>query len=253
MQMKNKASRVFMAATPLCLSLAFGLVACGGSDEGGNKSTGGSSSMSSGGSANNGGSANTAAGTGNTAAGTGNTAGNSSNNGGSANNGGGFDSGLPNDKPLGSLTPAEGQALCDKLDTYFSSGTIGMDLQDFNCRVAGLLAGAFSQPKTDAELQTACKGGYDSCKKAPPETETEECTPPGATCTATAAELEACMADSVAYLKQVEGTIPSCAEITLADLQAMEMPEQPDEPASCTTLDMKCPDAPALPGTGATP
>lgn len=231
--MNNSASRFFLATIPVCLSLALGVVACGGSDDGGSKSSGGSSSMSTAGSSS-GGSGNATAG--------------SANNGGSTtNNGSGFDSGLPNDKPLGMLTSAESDALCDKLGTYFSSGPVGAGLQDFNCRLAGLLAVAFSQPMTDAELQSGCQAAYDACKKAPPQNQTEECTPPDATCTATAAELEACMTDSVAYLQQVESAFPSCSEITLADLQNMETPDAPAEPTSCTTFEMKCPNGPSLP------
>jgi len=59
--------------------------------------------------------------------------------------------------------------------------------------------------------------------------------------------MEACANDSAKYIGQLSSIFPSCAELTLADLMDMGDVMTPAEPASCTTLDAKCPGGPTPP------
>jgi len=215
------------------IGLAFSLcVACGGSDGGGNgnMNAAGAGNMN-------------AAGAGNTnAAGAGNT-----NAAGAANTStGSFSSGLPADKQLGSLTDAEKAALCQKLSDYFSQGTISKSLEEFTCRSSSaLFALVLSGAQNDADLQTACKSAYEPCLSSPVMT-SESCkvSETGSTCTATVAEYDACMNDYAKSLDQLITTFPTCDKLTLtSSSQIFAL----SEPASCQTLQEKCPDA-ALPG-----
>lgn len=235
--MDRRNFRTLLASLPLCCAVASVLVACGGSDDGGSKS-------SSGGSATNGsGGTSSGAGTSNSA-GTGSPSGGSNN----GNNGGGFDSGLPDDQTLGSLSPSDAQALCDKFDAYFSKGSVATSLHELNCRMAGIFGVVFAMPQSDADAQAACKALYDECVTAPAET-TSQCTAPDATCMATAGELEQCLNDSVDALEQASSAIPSCDKLKLADLSASpsDMGMQPAESAACTAVETKCPNGPTLP------
>ena len=154
--------------------------------------------------------------------------------------GGDFTTSVPNDKPLGSLTDAESQQLCEDLSDYLSGSSFSADAQEVVCRSSGILAAVFSAPQTDAAARSACKTAYDECKAAPAESN-QQCDKPDASCMATVDDYKACMADMPAYLDQVKGTFPSCAELTLDDFDAIAG-EPPATPASCAALDTKCPD-----------
>ena len=246
MTMRNLA--VLRACLPIGLSLALGVVACGGSDAGDKSNTGGTSATSSGGS-----STSTAGGT--SKAGSTGTAGSTSTAGstGTAGSGsgpsGGLDTGLPGDATLSSLTDTQYTDLCKKFDDFYSSGPAAAGLKDVTCRLGGFLAAAFAGADTDAAARAACKSAYDSCLTAPAETTTDKCTKPTGTCTATVAELEACSTDSANAVQQLSSTFPSCADLTLADLMGMDSggDTTSTQPASCTTLSMKCPSAPMPP------
>ena len=213
--MTTRKLRTLWVCLPIGLSLSFGVFGCSGSDDSGDKAGGG---------------------------GSGNTA------------GGSFDSGLSDSQSLGALTDAQATALCDKLATYYSSSAVTATLDEFGCKFTGLIGAAFSGATTDDAARAACKTGYDECKEAP-SSSTQTCNKPSASCTATAAEFDACMNDSLAALQQTVNAIPACSTLTL--MQLMDSGEdssaEPSEPASCTTLKMKCPDAPAAPSPDLAP
>jgi hypothetical protein len=234
------------ACLPVGLALVLGVVACGGNDSGGNDtSMAGTSATGHGGSASSGGGSSSTAGSTSKAGGT-SVAGSTGTAGSGTGSGGDFDTGLPADKPIATLTDAEVASLCSKFDDFYSKGTVATNLKNFSCSFSGFLAAALGGADSDASARTLCKAAYDGCIAEPGET-TSECTKPSAECTATVGEVEACANDSAKYLAQLGDVFPSCAELTLADLMDMDAVMPPDEPSSCTTLDMKCPDAPMTP------
>jgi hypothetical protein len=231
-----------MNMKPVFVSIGLSLalcVACGGSD-GGNGNAGGSSSASGGSSSTSGGSGNPG-GSGNASAGASSSAGGTA-----STTTGSFTSGLPADKQLTALTDAEKASVCQKLSAYFSSPAVSKSFEEFLCRAESAAFALFSNPQTDAALQAACKPLYDQCIAAPVMT-SESCDVQqvSSTCTATVAEYDACMNDFAKGLDQVLAAIPSCDKLTLAS--ASQSPSGPSTPASCQTLQAKCPDV-SVPG-----
>ena len=223
----------------VCLGLSLSLcVACGGSD-GGNGNTGGSS-----------GSGNPSAGSGNPGAGSGNLSGSGSGGSGpsaagaASTNSGSFSSGLPGDKQLGSLTDDEAAALCKKLSEYFADGSaVSKSFEEVTCRLGSVVLATFGSPDTDAALQASCKSFYDSCV-ASPTMSSESCGKADASCTATAAEYEACVNDSVKQIGQLGTAVPSCDQLTLASAATVFAGGASTSPASCQAVSTKCPNAP---------
>jgi hypothetical protein len=223
--MQNSKSASLLVCLPLGFAVALAVVACGGSDDDGGKNNGGS-----------GGTSSSSAGT----SPSGGKGGSTSNTGGSGNgSGGNLSTGVPDDTTLDSLSDDQLGQVCDAIGAHYQAqaGTLP-------CRLAGMFAAAFSGAETDADARAACKGAYDSCVASPSE-ETQTCEKPSGECTATIGELEACLNDSDAALQQFYATFPSCETLTLADLMdSGEDITQPEDPASCTALEAKCPDAP---------
>lgn len=234
-----------MTLKPMFVSIGLSLalcVACGGSSDGGPAGSAGSAGSSSpggsGGSVSPGGS------------GPGGSSPGSSGAGGRPSTASGdFSSGLSGDKQLGSLTDQEFAGLCQKLHDYVSTSSFLEKAEEFSCRISGLFVATLSNAQTDAELQSSCKTAYNACLAAPTTT-TETCTKPDATCTATVAEYEACMSDSIEAFGEALKAVPACSELTLALLAMSGDDMMSQEPASCTALKAKCPSAPTLPGAG---
>lgn len=162
-------------------------------------------------------------------------------------NGGTFSSSLPASAPLNSLTPAQASTLCKELGTYVDGS-----LKPINCRLSGITLAAFSAfnpSATDAELKKACEDATAAClqEQGSPDGGANGggmCDPIPANCTATVAEMSACIADAANGLKQMANGIPSCASITRASFSSDAGAPgggEPPEPASCKALSMKCP------------
>ena len=147
---------------------------------------------------------------------------------------------LSGDTPLGGLSDGDLDKLCNELETFSTTGSYGMNLQEMSCLLTGMITAAFTGPETDAELQAGCKAAYDQCKAQPFEPETSECTKPQGTCTATVAELRQCMQDSAKALDTVVADLPSCSEITL-DSESDPGTGETTNPPSCVALEQKCP------------
>ena len=230
------AIRPIFASIGLCLATC---VACGGSDSG-SASPGGAGSNSAAGQSSGGGAPG------------GSGAGGSGAGGRPSSASGDYSSGVPGDKQLGSLSEQEFQGLCKKLDDYFSTGPVAAGIEEFNCRMSGLFGAALSGAQTDAALQTACKPVYDACIAAPTMA-TSTCTKPDATCTATVAEYDACLNDSLDALSTLQNALPSCDKLTVASLGSLGSlggATSAQESASCQTVKAKCPSAPPAPGLG---
>ncbi len=210
MQMLNL--RTLALSLPLGMALSL-CVACGGDDDGGSDNTGGTGGSTNGG-----------------------------NKGGSTSGGKGSGVSLPGDKVLGSLSDKEVEQLCDDLGELASSGPLATAGQEFACLMGGVLAGAFSGPSDDDELQAACQVAYDECKAEPLESEPAECEKPDPACTATVSELKACWDDASKAMQELIADIPSCSEITLESLESLDPDEaEVADPPSCVTLREKCP------------
>jgi hypothetical protein len=161
---------------------------------------------------------------------------------------GGFMSSLPGSSQIGTLSMDQLQTLCDEFGAYSLNSSLGSDTKEITCRFSALLSAAFTNPQTDSDLQAACQTAYDSCTT---QSQQDMCnTTPDPSCTATVAEYTACVNDATALLHATLDSIPSCSEVTLADLDSDGgSSDQTMTPASCQAVENECPSM-ATPGSG---
>jgi hypothetical protein len=240
--MKKSKMGVLSVALPLGLGLSLALSACGGSDSDGNGNAGGTAGA--------GGTKATSGGSGSSAAGMSSKAGSSGSgtgtNGGTGNNpGNGGD--VPGDTPLSDLTDDQVDQLCEDFGERFS----GAEFDDTACRMTSVFSAILAQ--SDEQAQQLCKMAYDECKASPPDT-TESCEKPGAECTATVDELNACLDDINETFGSLGDAIPSCDTLKLTDVAGLFAQFGSFmNPESCATYEEKCPDGPQVPTAGAMP
>jgi hypothetical protein len=165
---------------------------------------------------------------------------------------GGFSSSIPGDTRFNQLTPQQIQTFCNEVFSFDESSGLEMDAQKLTCLLAGFITAEFSQgPQTNASVQAACLSGYNQCLAAP-STTTSACPSMAALagCSGTVSEYAACLNDAMKIEVQELQSLPTCADLTVADLTtssgALQMPSLPQ---SCQTFDAKC-SALALGGSG---
>ena len=160
--------------------------------------------------------------------------------------GGGSPTSLPPSTKLMTLTPAQQMQLCTDLTNYAVNNISKANA----CKFAGVFAASFilaSDPSTpDASLQSACSQAVSQCNSSPPDTSGSTCDFSGvSTCTAdaTIADFNACAKDTVSVENTAFGSLPACSAVTAAWLNANPDPTGGvSEPATCASLDAKCPD-----------
>jgi hypothetical protein len=161
--------------------------------------------------------------------------------GGSSANLGGFSSSIDGNDQINQLTSQQQQTLCSEVTSFAASSGLDRDQVEVLCRVSAILAASFTAPAaaTDAQLRAACQSSYDMCKAqaSPSDCNFDAAT---ATCTATIAELAACVNDSLQTYSMALNEIPTCDKITAATLQSSAS-QTSATPASCATYQQKCP------------
>lgn len=148
-----------------------------------------------------------------------------------------FSTGLPPNKGLGTLNPAEANQLCAATASYVASKA-----RMTTCQLEADAA-AFIQAKSDAEARTICKQQLDDClagASGNAGSADTGCQPPPASCTATVGEYETCLNDlSGAYDKALAG-LPNCDTLTLALSGLPSSRPTLQSLGSCNTLASKC-------------
>ncbi len=135
------------------------------------------------------------------------------------------------------------------LANFVDKGAFSTALVNATCGEVEVISAAGST--TDAEAQAACQAAAAECTATTSTADagTQTCTPPDSTCTATVGELETCLNDLSSALAKAGSTAPSCATLTVAQVNAALAAFAMDagaaegltEPASCTSFDAKCP------------
>lgn len=166
--------------------------------------------------------------------------------------GGTFTTTVAGDKPLGTLSGSEVARLCDDANKFLAASTSNTDA----CRIGALSLTNFvamlSPTMTDTELQMTCSDSYSRCVNQTTSGGTAPdagsstagmCSAPPANCTATVAELVACVNDSAAQYHKLATSGPDCAKIARASFSgsnggAASIPTA--APASCQTYQSKC-------------
>lgn len=154
---------------------------------------------------------------------------------------GSFTTSVPGNKMLNGLTPAEVTTLCMDITSFAADA----EIRKGSCKISGFLAAftaSLGSNLSDAELKVACMEGYSACLAAPDEP--GMCAAPSASCTATVAELSACLKDSRVALAQIHAATPDCSAITRAVLEddSGGGTPPPDTTPACMTFETKCPD-----------
>jgi hypothetical protein len=161
----------------------------------------------------------------------------------------GFSTSEPSGTEVQNLTPSQASQLCDDVNSYLTKQLDSPNL----CQTAAVIGTATQAMEdstlTDAELQQICSlaapkicalltadggtsgsvdGGASSCGST-------------AGCTATVAQLSACVNDTGASFATFEKMFPDCSMVTRAKLASLNSDASPMEPASCVTIDTSCP------------
>lgn len=102
--------------------------------------------------------------------------------------------------------------------------------------------GASADPGTE---KATCDAAYAECKKVVTITiKPRTCEKPK-NCTATVAEIEACLNDQAKVQSGLIGNVPSCSTADFKTFDGEKLFEA-DDPASCAALEAKCPDGEEL-------
>ena len=144
-----------------------------------------------------------------------------------AGGGGGPDTIVDRSKQLRELTPAELTKICQELAPNLTS--VSCDLAGF---ISAGYAAAYDQSLTDQQIQAACTQTSNTCQSQQPPVDCSEAGPAPTDCTATVDEYFTCIDDTLAQ-------IPACGALTRKMLNGAST--SLFDPASCTTLEAKCP------------
>ena len=151
----------------------------------------------------------------------------------------GFSTGLPSDKSLGTLNPAEAAQLCAATKTYVDGKA-----QLASCQF-GAVVTALAQGSTDTDGRMICRKQLDTCLAMPPahDIDTVNCKAPQASCMATVGEYETCLNDVAGDYDNRIAKLPSCDTLTLSRSSLPPITLIPPKtPPSCNTVASKCPD-----------
>jgi hypothetical protein len=160
---------------------------------------------------------------------------------------GGFQSSIPGNTQFDQLSTGQIKTFCTEIDNFQTSSGLVMDSEDLVCLLAGFLAAEFSAaPLTDASVKAACTTGYNQCVAQATSTPgTFNCPSMSALagCSATVGEYAACINDATKVEEQTVQSIPTCADLTVADLSPSDAAASPmpPPPQSCQAFNAQCP------------
>jgi hypothetical protein len=145
---------------------------------------------------------------------------------------------------VASLTPAQQAQICSDGQGFAKS--ISAD----GCKAEGILAAAAlsltNSAASNADLQAACTAASTDCINGAADAGTSQCdfsSFQSASCTATVAQLSACLNDTGATEDQAVAKLPSCGSLTAQSLAATldQDAGASSSPASCVAFDNACP------------
>ncbi len=151
------------------------------------------------------------------------------------------------DKVASSLTEAEATAACKKVEGQFAESGNGTAQKHTICLTTGFIVQAFG-----GDDVSACQTAYDECMAAEPEEHTggddepaddcEEAAKDLEECDATLGEIEACFNDLMdAQDAAYDSMLSLSCSSTQEEVAALQEGGEMEEPASCKTVEEKCP------------
>lgn len=158
--------------------------------------------------------------------------------GGGADAGGG-DGGIPSSgRRLTDLSPAEGAALCQRLQAE-TEARFAMRADEL-CRLVAAVAVSAVPGLPESQRIALCEAALAECEPSAGNPDTCVGRSEAPTCDLTVADLLACHADSLMVVDNL--LAPFERATTCAEIIRVSVPF-PAEPASCARLAMRCPDA----------
>jgi hypothetical protein len=146
--------------------------------------------------------------------------------------------------PVASLSPAQQTQICSEAQSFATSILVDV------CKVEGFVAAATlslsNGTATNAQLQAQCSSSTTTCVDGGNTGQCDFSSFQTGTCTATVAQLSACLNDVGALEDQTAAKVPSCGSLTIQNVNATLTTLQQDggastEPASCVAFDNACP------------
>jgi hypothetical protein len=171
-----------------------------------------------------------------------------------------FSTTVPSGEQVQNLTAAQASQLCGDITSYLTDQIESPGL----CQAAAVVATASQAAQdpslTDAQLQQICSFAATTvCQMVKADAGTGGTANGGAPscgstagCTATVAQLSACINDIGGSFSTFERMFPNCGMVTRAALAAVNQSASPVEPASCVPLDTSCPGFGPMASVGAT-
>lgn len=152
-----------------------------------------------------------------------------------------LDSGLPADKRLDALTTRDSQQFCGRVASAYTSTAAYAAL----CKIRGIEAARPTDvDPTNETLRSNCSSAYRECmdaREADEESLTDECLGDLPMCTATVEQAEECVNDRLAAGERIASKLPSCDDLTIEKLEAVETTALASPP-SCGRLSQSCGD-----------
>lgn len=151
----------------------------------------------------------------------------------------GFNSGLPSGTAMQDLSNAQVLQFCERSLDYLNRRLDQRTRQRVQCYYTGMGAASGA-----SDPQGACQDAFDSCMNEDPDEIHFECDDSPMPCTATVAEVEQCIQDTVRasndFFKTVaDGLSFSCDPAQFeSDVRALQV--DLEEPASCLAVDETC-------------
>ena len=164
--------------------------------------------------------------------------------GGNDGNSGRFSTSFPPDRPISGLSADEAAAYCVEVRAYVTRPDIRAD----ECELAAFnvlsSAGIADPDLPDAELRTLCMETYTACLPGPGVGGfCDDLTLSRASCSATIAEMGACLEAEAAQSRSLAALIPPCQTTTRAELEAaveMLMAIAGEPLPACDVYQSKC-------------
>jgi hypothetical protein len=143
-----------------------------------------------------------------------------------------FTSGVPQEKPMSTLTSADATSYCTSLWDFVKAHRAS------ECLLDAYDAMDEGGPLDDASARSICQAAYTDCMDE--ELDVSECVDAysGSTCVATIGQMTRCQNDFMATVEGYAAKLPGCSSVTVAGLATL--PDEPEAPASCMAIPNNC-------------
>jgi hypothetical protein len=151
-----------------------------------------------------------------------------------------LETGVSGDKPLNTLSQDEATKVCKSVGDWSKRAFSEEKLKEIPCKLTAALFGALAGDAEQARM--ACTQTYNSCLQQPamPSQQESTCGMVDSNCTATVAEMEACLNELPKAFDDFAAALPSCDALG-SGMMSMPFNLESLNPPACKTFESKCP------------